>query len=88
MTGRGQGHSKGVDTRGEGALGGFRPPRFWDIWDFELAICVCTKYHDYILMPFIDTYMIAVFTELSATHGLVCSRQNNSDMLKLLRFEL
>ena len=33
-------------------------------------------------MHFIDTYI----TELSATHYLVCSRQVNSDMLKLLQF--
>ena len=29
-------------------------------------------------MHFIDTYI----TELSTTHGLVCSRQDNSDVLK------
>ena len=35
-------------------------------------------------MYFIDTYI----TELSATNGLVCSRQDNSEMMKLLQFEL
>ena len=38
----------------------------------------------HLAMHFIDTYI----TELSAIHGLVCSWQDNSDMLKSLHFEL
>ena len=67
-------------------MGASDPPDFGTYGILNYAICVCTNHIDnYILMLFIDTYMITVFTEISATHGLVCSRQNNSDML---RFEL
>ena len=69
-----------------GNFGGFSLPRFWDLWDLQIMeyvdIFMYTKSNA--LMHFIDTYV----TKLSATHWLVCSRQNNIDMLKSLQFEI
>ena len=70
-------------------FGGFSPSRFWDLYDLW-SMFIYTKLNAlvYALVYFIDIYIYYNITELSATNGLVFSRQDNSDMLKLLQFEL
>ena len=54
-------------------------PQIWDLWDLEyVGIFICTKTNA--LRHFIDAYI----TELSATHRLVCSWQDNNDVMKSL----
>ena len=60
-------------------FGGFISPRYWDLWDWWIM--------EYVDLFFYTNQMylctsIMYISELSATQGLVCSHQDNSDMLK------
>ena len=59
-------------------MGASAPPDFRTM-NYGIAMRVNQLY-----LYMIDTYVI----ELSATHGLVCSRQDHSDMLKSKQLEL